>query len=176
MKRTTKIAAGVLALSLAAAGIAVAQQAPGGPEGGFRFGRGTPASPEMLGRMLDGKIAGAKAALKLTAEQEKLWPAVEQAVRDGAAKRMKAGAERRVQMDEMRKAGKRPDMLEMLDRGSQRTAEWSADMKKFAEVLRPLYATLSDEQKQVLAYALKPARMGEGGGGRWGGHRGRMGG
>lgn len=170
MRRSIKIAAGVLAASLAVAGIAVAQQAP---EGGWRFGRGTPPSPEMMARMLDGKIAGAKAALRLTPEQEKLWPAVEQAVRDGAAKRMKTRGEMRAKMDELRKTGKRPDMLEMLETGSQRTADWSADLKRFAEVLRPLYGTLSDEQKQVLGQSLRPMRMGHGDHGGW---RGRMGG
>lgn len=176
MRRSFKIAAGVLAVSMVAAGIAVAQQAPDGA-GGWRFGHGGPPSPEVMGRMLDGRIAGAKTALRLTPEQEKLWPAIEQAVRDGAAKRMKTRADMRTKFDEMRKAGKRPDMLEMLETGSQRSAEWSADMKRFADVLRPLYTTLSDEQKQALGLALRPMRMGHGEhGGHGGGWRGRIGG
>lgn len=160
MKRSIKIAAGVVAASLIVGGIAVAQQAP---DGGFRFRHGTPPSPEIMGRMLDGRIAAAKAALRLTPEQEKLWPAVEQAVRDGAAKRMKGRQEMRAKMEELRKAGKRPDMLEMLERGAERSAGWSSDLKRFADVLRPLYQTLSDEQREALAYALRPARLGEGG-------------
>jgi LTXXQ motif family protein len=170
MNRSVKIVLGVIAASVVAAGFAIAQTPPG-PDGGWRFGR-TPPSPEMMGRMLDGKIAGAKAALRLTPEQEKLWPGVEQAVRAGAAKRSAARAEMRARVDEARKAGKAPDLLDMLDRGSARTAELSTDMKAFAEAIRPLYATLTEEQKQVLAASIRPMRMGGG----WREHRGPRGG
>jgi zinc resistance-associated protein len=169
LKSTTlKLLAATLVIVVG--GFAFAQQPPG-RDGGFRFGRGMPASPEVVQRMVDGRIAGAKAALRLTPEQETLWPAVEQAVRDGAAKRMRVGEERRGRREAGAKEGKRPDMLEMIERGSERTAEISAGLKRFGEALRPLYATLSDDQKQVLSASLKPMRMGA-----WGGRHGRHGG
>lgn len=159
MRRSVKIALAVAAAAIVGAGFAIAQHGPRhGMEHGF--GRGTPPSPEMMGRMLDGRIAGARAALRLTAEQEKLWPAVEQAVREAAGRVRSKMTERRAMREEMQKSGKRPDVLEMLERGSQRTAEMSAEMKKISEALRPLHATLTDEQKEALGFALRPIRLG----------------
>src|ERR1700759_5198465 len=45
-------------------------------------------NPEDRQAMLDAKIAGVHAGLKLTADQEKLWPPVETAVRDFAKLRI----------------------------------------------------------------------------------------
>lgn len=169
MRRSLKIAGLVAALGIAAGGIAIAQQAP---DGGFRFGRGMPPSPEIMARMLDGKLAGAKAALKLTPDQDKLWPGVEQAVRAAAGKMQTARTEMRGRFEEMRKTGKGPDLLDTLDRGAKRTAEMSDELKKLTEAIRPLYVTLSDDQKQVLALSLRPMRMGHGPRGFFGGSRG----
>ena len=180
MKKATVAALALTTIVAIGAGIAIAQQTQGPPRDqpgmgmgpgmgagmgdhgpGGMMGRRQPPSPEVMQRMLDGKIAGTKAALRLTAEQERLWPAVEQAVRDGAAKRMKMREEMRGRFEQMRKDGKKPDMLEMIDRMSERSGQASADLKKFAETIRPLYATLSDEQKQVLAASLRPKWAGE---------------
>lgn len=151
----------IATVAVAGAGFAIAQHGPRhGMEHGFRFGRGTPPSPEMMGRMLDGRIAGVKAALRLSPEQEKLWPAVEQAVRDAAGRMQTKMAERRAMREEMQKSGKAPDVLEMIERGSQRTAEMSAQLKGLGEALRPLHATLTDEQKEALRHALRPMRFG----------------
>lgn len=178
MRKTTTAALALAAILAVGGGLAIAQQAqpgpgPGGPGGpgmerGERgwFGRRAQ-SPEMMQRMLDGKLAGAKAALRLTAEQEKLWPTVEQMVREMAAKRMTMREEMRGRMREAREQGKRPDMIEMLERGSQRAADRASDMKKMAETLKPLYATLSDEQKQVLGQALRQGRGMRGHHGGW---------
>ena len=79
MKKT--IAAGTIALTLAGAGLALAQQATP------REGRGLRPSAEDVAAFTDARIAGLKAGLKLTAEQEKNWPAVETAIRDLAKER-----------------------------------------------------------------------------------------
>lgn len=183
MKKTTVAALALTTVVAIGAGIALAQQVQGPPPDqpgmergwgdhgyGRMWGRGQPPSPEVMQRMLDGRIAGTKAALRLTPEQERLWPAVEQAVRDGAAKHMKARADMRARFEEARTSGKRPDMLEMLDRMSAHSAQRSTDLKTFAETIRPLYSTLSDEQKQVLAASL---RQHKGGGHGHGGMIGR---
>src|SRR5580704_2791483 len=57
--------------------------------------------------MLDAHLAGMKAGLKLTADQEKNWPAFEAAVREAA----KARAESRRQMDEHMGDGERPSPI-----------------------------------------------------------------
>ena len=59
--------------------------------------RGLRLSTEDVAAFTDARIAGLKAGLKLTAEQEKNWPAVETAIRDLAkqrADRMKERADR----------------------------------------------------------------------------------
>src|SRR5450631_3654972 len=104
MKKT--IAAGTIALTLAGAGFALAQQAT--PQttqpSPAREGRGFRSSAEDVAAFTDARIAGLKAGLKLTAEQDKNWPAVETALRDLAkqrADRMNARAERRTSRREM---------------------------------------------------------------------------
>jgi hypothetical protein len=165
MKKAT--AAAVLGLMLAgAAGMAVAQQAAA-PEGARH--RGQPPSPEVIQRMIDGRLAGVKTALKLTPEQEKLWPAVENVIRENAAERMRY----RQQMREAREQKQaRPDLVERLDRMSARMEARAAAVKRLSAALKPLYPTLSDDQKQVLRFAIADAMRGQRGYGGWHHRRG----
>ncbi len=82
LKKT--LAAGTIALTLAGAGLALAQTAQPTPP---REARGWRPSAEDAAAFTDARIAGLKAGLKLTAEQEKNWPAVETAIRDLAKQR-----------------------------------------------------------------------------------------
>jgi len=122
-------------------------------------------SPETVARLEDGRIAMAKTALKLTPEQEKLWAPVEEKIRATDAERHKARedwrtkrAERRANRDKRRERSALPERLE---RRSQRMSERASKLsdraaktKEFAEVLKPFYATLSDEQKAVASHVL----------------------
>src|SRR3569623_1697352 len=85
------IVAGSIALMLSGASLAFAQQAP--REARESRGMMRP-SAEDVSAFTDARIAGLKAGLKLTAEQEKNWPAVETAIRDLA----KARADRSLAM------------------------------------------------------------------------------
>ncbi len=87
MKKT--IAAGTIALTLAGAGFALAQQSTPREERGMR------PHAEDISAFTDARVAGLKAGLKLTAEQEKNWPAVETAIRDLAKERADRMATRR---------------------------------------------------------------------------------
>ena len=132
-------------------------------------------SPEMRASLLDGRIAMIKASLKLTPEQLKLWEPVEAKMRTDFATRQQAREERRQKRAEYRdmsreeRRAKRPALPDRLDCSSQRMSERAARMKEYAEVLRPLYASLSDEQKAVANVVL--GREGRGHGrrfaGRW---------
>src|SRR5690242_18111981 len=101
MKKT--IAAGAIALTFAGAGLALAQQSPG------REGRGFRPSAEDVAAFTDARIAGLKAGLKLTAEQEKNWPAVETAIRDLAKERADRIKEREVRGEARREARRSGD-------------------------------------------------------------------
>ena len=157
MKKT--IAAASIALTLAGAGFAFAQQAqqaqqtPRGERGGARF------STEDVVAFTDARIAGLKAGLKLTAEQDKNWPAVETAIRDLAKARadgMKARAERR----EARRAGgdnaQRPerDAIARLRQGADAMTTRAAGVTKLADAAEPLYKSLDDGQKRRFAVLL----------------------
>jgi hypothetical protein len=121
-----------------------------------------PPSAETIQRLEDGRMAHAKAMLKLTEPQEKLWAPIEQAVRSSWAERDKVMQERA----ENRSAG--PAALSLpdrLDRASQAMAGRADRMKAIATAFKPFYASLSDEQKAVAGPALREL-IG------FGGHRG----
>src|SRR5215813_13449357 len=77
------VTAGATVLILIAGASAYAQQPPAGPD----FGRRLQLSQEDRAAFVDARIAGLHAGLQLTPEQEKAWPAFEQAYRDLAATR-----------------------------------------------------------------------------------------
>ena len=115
--------------------------------------------------LLDARLAGLKAGLKLTADQDKLWPPFEMAVRDAAKlhmEHMKAMAERMQKMREMMQGKDKPedtkDMgaageavspIDRLEAMGQRMAEGGDAIKKVAEGAKPLYAGLDDSQKRL---------------------------
>jgi Arc/MetJ family transcription regulator len=107
-------------------------------------------SPEDRAAMADAKIAAVHAGLKLNADQEKLWPAVESAVRDlvkiriDRAKAREAAAAR---ADDQPK----PDPVTRLRNRADRMTATAAVLKKIADAADPLYKTLDDGQKRRLA-------------------------
>ncbi len=146
-------------------------------------------SPETLARLEDGRIAMIKGALKLSPEQEKLFAPVEEKIRAGFAERRKAREAWAAKREEWRaNKGKHEQVSlpERMEKRSQRLAEAAAKMteraqkaKEYAEVLKPLYASLSDEQKAVASQVLGHFGQDRRGhfGHRWamGGHGGRDG-
>ena len=134
-----------------------------------------PAAAERMaeaGFVLDAKLAGMKAALKLTPEQEKLWPAFEAAVRDGAKSRMEA---MRSMREEMR-ADPRPSPIAMMTEMSENLGKASESLKKVADTAKPLYDSLDDGQKSHFGPLMRMLREGPGHPGGWGGGPGGPGG
>jgi LTXXQ motif family protein len=115
-------------------------------------------SPEDRGAFTDARIAAVHAGLKLTADQEKLWPPVETAVRDFAKMRIdRANARMNAQKDDSKDAQQKQDpqkpddpVARLRDR-AERMATTAAAMKKIADAADPLYKTLDDGQKRRLA-------------------------
>ncbi len=104
-------------------------------------------SPEDRAAFVDARIAAVHAGLKLTADQEKLWPPVESAVRefaklriDRANARMNAGPGDRSE-----------DPVARLRQRAEDMGASSAALKKIADAADPLYKTLDDGQKRRLA-------------------------
>ena len=123
-------------------------------------------STDDMSAMADAKIAGVKAGLRLTPDQEKLWPPVEAAARDLAKLRVERIGARREEMrdrresrsDDMRGAGPRsPD--EMFDRFRRRADDMTASaaaLKRLSDAAEPLYKTLDDSQKRRLVMLVRP--------------------
>lgn len=172
MKRTMIAAAA----SLLALGAVAYAQAPGP-------GPGAPGErPRMEERMrermerraermedrMDRRLERLKSNLKLTPQQEPLWTPVEQQLRRFQQERRDY---RRNNFERMRDA-QLPDRLDLM---AERMAANAVSMRELSNAVKPLWATLSDEQKQAVRRALpgrgagREDRRGEGG---WGPHHG----
>lgn len=129
-------------------------------------------NPEDRAAFADARIAAVKAGLKLNADQEKLWPPVEAAVRDFAKLRIdRANARMNARRDD--RDTPRPDPVTRLRDRADTMAAMAAAMKRIADAADPLYKTLDDGQKRRLAVLTQmEGRFGRGGGRHHGYHRG----
>jgi len=131
-------------------------------------------NPEDRAAFADARIAAVHAGLKLTADQEKLWPAVETAVREFAKLRIDR-ANARMNAPQGDSGAQQPDdpVTRLRERADNMAAS-AAAMKKIADAADPLYKTLDDGQKRRLA-VLTHMEHRFGGGEGWR-HHGGMGG
>ncbi|MBV9289786.1 MAG: Spy/CpxP family protein refolding chaperone [Hyphomicrobiales bacterium] len=97
--------------------------------------------------VLDAKLTGMKAGLKLTPDQEKLWGPFETAVRDSQKDRL----DEMQKMMEMRHGAERTSPVDLMDAWSNRLMQAATDMKKVVDAAKPLYASLDDTQKHTFA-------------------------
>lgn len=125
--------------------------------GGMDFDhRGPKMSKEDRAAFFDARIAAIHAGLRLTADQEKMWPSVESAVRDMA----KSMADLR---DKAEAAGRPKDPVDGMQRMAAASIARGEALKKVADAAAPLYASLTPEQKARLPQLAHPGmreRMG----------------
>ncbi len=123
--------AATIALALAGSSVAYAQKRP---------------SPlEDRAAVVDARIAEHKAALKLTPDQEKNWPAYEAALRKLAKLRVERYQEQ-----------KPSNPIELLRQRAEDLSAASAALKQLADAEEPLINSLDDTQKhRFFAYAGK---------------------
>jgi zinc resistance-associated protein len=122
-------------------------------------------SPADRAAFLDARIAALHAGLTLSPEQEKLWPAVETAVRTAANNAM---ARRQKFKDAVAPAS----LIDRLRRRGENAVAWGQNLEAIADAAAPLYATLSEDQKHrlpMLMHGFRPhffhrhfAMMGDG--------------
>jgi hypothetical protein len=96
----------------------------------------------------DARIAAFKTALKLTPEQEKNWPAVEQALRD-------IGKERLARREARGASGQPVDATERLRDRADALAARAVALRRLADAEKPLYQSLDEAQKRRFAIALR---------------------
>jgi zinc resistance-associated protein len=143
--RAALLVTGVLGLGLV--GAAAAHDS--GSDGFRGHGRWSTLTPEDRAAFADARIAGLHAGLKLNADQEKLWPPVEAALRDRPNISDDAPAALRAMADAA-------------------TARGEA-LRKLADVSQPLYASLDEGQKRRAMILARP--MGDHRHGGWHRHR-----
>ena len=105
--------------------------------------------------LTDARIGILKAALQLTPEQQKNWPALEAAIRERAQTR----DQRIAALAELRGKGGQIDPAELLQGHADALAKRSAAVKKLADAWQPLYRSLDADQKRRLrALAIRDVR------------------
>jgi zinc resistance-associated protein len=154
------IVAGTAALAIAGTSLVYAQQR-GGRDGMMQ---GWQPNTEDLRAFGEARLAALKAGLVLTPEQEKNWPAFEQAARDLGKLRME-------RIGAMRNRGASEDPVERLRQRATSMSDTGAALKKLADATDPLYKSLDENQKRRFAILNRLAGQGRGG---FRGHEGMM--
>jgi hypothetical protein len=140
------VAAGLTALFVTASSLAYAQAPSATTTTGGEQENARPSAAD-LNALTDARIGIVKAALQLTPEQAKYWPAVEEAIRNramGRQVRLAALARQRDQGD--------GDPIDIVRHRADALAQRSAELKQLADAWQPLAATLTPEQKQRLRF------------------------
>jgi LTXXQ motif family protein len=108
-------------------------------------------SAEDRAAFADARIAAVHAGLKLSPDQEKLWPPVEAAVKEFVKLRIdRANARMNAMRDDSRDRQPADPVTRLRERAEAMGAT-AAAMKKIADAADPLYKTLDDGQKRRLA-------------------------
>jgi hypothetical protein len=124
-------------------------------------------NPEDRAAFADARIAAVHAGLKLSADQEKLWPPVETAVREFAKLRIDRANARMNAAQGDSSQQKPDDPVARLRERADNMATSAAAMKKIADAADPLYKTLDDGQKRRLAVLTHMEHRFGGGGEGW---------
>jgi hypothetical protein len=165
------VIAATAVLAIAGSSLVYAQQRFGDRDGvgqrGPRTEQRHPVNPADLAAFTDARIAALKAGLELTPDQQKNWPAFEQALRDVAQLRVQRIEARQARLQQGgAQQGTAPQPapgtkspFDRLARRAEGMAKTSAALKKVAETGAPLYQSLTDAQKErfkTLARVLRP--------------------
>jgi LTXXQ motif family protein len=110
--------------------------------------------------LVDARIAAVHAGLKLTPDQEKLWPPIASAVRDFAKARIDRMTARIQARQQQQGQQTPPDPIARLRQRADNMATTAAGLKKIADTAEPLYKTLDDGQKRRLAFLTHHGRFG----------------
>ena len=148
------IVAGAAALAIAGTSAVYAQNRLWRPDDASARWR---PSLEDLRALGEARLAALKAGLVLTAEQERNWPAFEEAARElGKLRLDRIGA--------MRSASPSSDPVERMRRRAAAMSDTGAALKRLADATDPLYQSLDESQKRRFALLSRMA------GHRMGGH------
>ena len=139
------VAAGVTALLFTASPLLCAETPSAQEQEGL--------STTQLSALTDARVNIVYNALQMTPDQEKYWPAVEDAIRTRAKNRQARIANVAARVAELRERGpievlRERNPVDFLHRRADALAQRSADLKRLADAWQPLYQTLSPDQKR----------------------------
>jgi uncharacterized membrane protein YqiK len=121
----------------------------------------SPGSPRLAAKDRDAftntRIEVVKAALQLTPDQEKYWPAIEKAMRARAEHRRTRIVNAAQAMAEKGNGGlvealRNRNPIEAMHNRADALSQRSTDLKNLADAWQPLYQTLKPEQKRRMAF------------------------
>ncbi len=149
------IAAGAAALLIAGSSLVYAQGRPDreGPQA-------RRPSVEDMRAFGEARLAGLKAGLALTAEQEKTWPAFEQAAREFTKLRIDRMNAQAAQAPSRQAPSREVDPSEWMNRRATAMVETGNALKKLGEATAPLYNSLDEGQKRRFAVLSRLGRFG----------------
>lgn len=139
--------AGLTALFIAGVSPGYAQAPATLPSGTTGVGIGTPSEND-LKAFNDRRIEVVKFALQLRPDQEKYWPAVEDAIRA-------RGEMRRKRLEQLAALANNPqdsNVVELMRMRADSLSERGASLKKLSDAWQPLYVSLDDRQKLRLRF------------------------
>ena len=104
--------------------------------------------------LTDARVDLIKSALQLTSDQEKFWPAIEEAIRARAKDRQARLADIATELGDRSPIEIIRDRnpVEFMQRRADALAQRAADLKKLAAAWDPLYKTLTPQQKKRMAF------------------------
>jgi hypothetical protein len=149
----TLVAALTAALIIVASPSAQAQGQGVSPQGTSVNPQGAGVSGRTVGdaaakALVERRIEVVKMALALKPEQQKLWPAVEDAIRARAAARH----ERLTKLIALRNSQDDLNPIDVMRQRANALIQKGTALNKLADAWQPLYATLDDNQKERLAF------------------------
>jgi hypothetical protein len=148
-----KIMAAALVAGLGvAATAAIAQQAaaPAGDHKGWKHEH----HGMMPSQMVEARLAYIKTALQITPNQSAQWNAFADVLRKQAKARDAKVTEMRAKWEQHKDGDAKPDLLTMMEHRQQMLTTASANMGEYITALKPLYASLSDSQKEIAPQVL----------------------
>jgi len=113
-------------------------------------------STDDMSAFADARIAAVKAGLRLSQDQERLWPPVEAAARELANQRIDRIAERREARRDWREQRSPDEWFDRFKRRADGMAVSAAGMQKLTQAAEPLYRSLNDDQKRRLVTLARP--------------------
>jgi LTXXQ motif family protein len=165
------MAAAVVAGLGVAATAAIAQQAatPAGAPAGDHKDWKHEHHGMMPSQMVEARLAYIKTALQITPNQSAQWNAFADVLRKQAKARDAKVTEMRAKWEQHKDGDAKPDLVARMEMRQKMLTEASANVGEYIAVLKPLYASLSDTQKEIAPQVLGHHGHGHGGWGHQGG-------